>query len=293
MYSSLKTMNISKKLNGLKSAALEVLAGEGLTLTGNTFRINDEIVTTDTQLATLASTLVTQSALATAIDPFITSPQLRDVTDYLMDTLASKDALATATSGLVTEDELAAKGYGALNGENEWHLPNHFYHRIYLFRDFYIYRGFDIHGGAYGNFGDPAIKVFRDLELLRSHFTAPTWVTVTLDPAHFRADGYWPEGPQYTKFQYGDSYKVQLRGEIREKDDYLNATDTRVLFNLPVGYRPLKRQMFMCGGGSGGVAASVLVNTDGNVLFMPQSSVVEPAESVSSLYLCPISFFTN
>ena len=68
-------MNISKKLNGLKSAALEVLAGEGLTLTGNTFRINDAIVTTDTQLATLASTLVTQSALATAIDPFITSPQ--------------------------------------------------------------------------------------------------------------------------------------------------------------------------------------------------------------------------
>jgi hypothetical protein len=41
------------------------------------------------------------------------------------------------------------------------------------------------------------------------------------------------------------------------------------------------------------VAASVLVNTDGNVLFLAQSSVVEPAESVGSLYLCPISFFTN
>ena len=79
-------MNISRKLNGLKSAALEVIAGEGLSLTGNTVRINDAIVTTDTQLATLASTLVTQSALATA-------------TDFLMDTLASKDALNT----LVTE----------------------------------------------------------------------------------------------------------------------------------------------------------------------------------------------
>jgi hypothetical protein len=286
-------MNIAKKLNGLKSAALEVIAGEGLTLTGNTFRINDEIVTTDTQLATLAGTLVTQSALATAIDPFITSPQLRDVTDYLMDTLASKDALATATSGLVTEDELAAKGYGALDKINVWKQTNHFTDTAVFYENVSLHMSADIQGGANSTWDNPTIKVFRELELLRSHFTAPTWVTVTLDPAHFRADGYWPEGPQYTKFQYGDSYKVQLRGELREKDDYLNATDTRVLFNLPVGYRPLKRQMFMCGGGSGGVAASVLVNTDGNVLFLAQSSVVEPAESVSSLYLCPISFFTN
>jgi hypothetical protein len=280
-------MNIAKKLNGIKSA-LEVQAGAGLTLLGNSFQIDDAVVTTDTQLATLAGTLVTQSALATAIDPFITSPQLKNATD----TLASKDALAAAIDTLVTEDELAAKGYGALDEVNVWRKPNHF-DDIYVYEQLFINEDAEISNSTFDNLNPPTIKVFRDLELLRSHFTAPTWVTVTLDPANFRDDGYWPEGCQYTRIQYGDSYKVQLRGELREKDDYLNATDTRVLFTLPVGYRPPRRQVFSCGGGSGGVSASILVNVDGNVLFLAQSSIVEPDESVTSLYLCPISFFTN
>jgi hypothetical protein len=252
-------MNIAKKLNGIKSA-LELTAGEGISILSNAIHIDDAVVTTDTQLSTLAGTLVTQSALATAIDTLVTE-------DFATSTLASK------------------LDSNVFEGVNIFEQNALFRRRILLTSDGDVSREVPGAGGA--------IYAFRELEALRSHFTAPTWVTVTLDPANFRDDGYWPEGPQYTRIQYGDSYKVQLRGELREKDDYLNATDTRVLFTLPVGYRPPRRQVFSCGGGSGGVSASILVNVDGNVLFLAQSSIVEPDESVTSLYLCPISFFTN
>jgi hypothetical protein len=208
--------------------------------------------------------------------------------------LVTQNELSAATTTLVTQDELSESTSGhALLAERNVFIDDAIFQGIsYFLKSIRLYDGAILSMNT-DIIGDGGISVIRELELLRSHFTAPTWVTVTLDPANFRDDGYWPEGPQYTKIQYGNSYKVQLRGEVRERDDYLNATDTRTLFNLPDGYRPPKRQLFSCGGGSGGVSASILVNTDGNVLFMPQSSVVEPAESVTTLYLCPISFFTN
>jgi hypothetical protein len=285
-------MNIAKKLSGLKSA-LEFKAGEGLTLLGDSFQIDHSIVTTDTQLSTLADTLVTQDALATAIDPFITSPQLRDVTDFLMDTLASKDALATAIDTLVSEDQLtdATNTLASKSVSNVFEGANRF-DRHTLFNQMCELDSKTDMIREVPDTGVP-IFVFRELESLRSHWTAPTWVTVTLDPEHFAADGFYADGPQYTTFRYGSSSMVKMRGEVKEKGDYFNATENRVLFVLPAGHRPLKRHMFVCGGGSGGVAASVLVNTNGDVLFMPLSSVVEPAESVKTLWLDPISFFTN
>ena len=237
-----------------------------------------------------SATTGTEYAKQSEIAGLVTQNELSAATN----TLVTEAQLATATNTLVTQDELSESTSGhALLAERNVFTDDTIFQGISYFTgqsSFYepisLVNAADISGVS-------GIRVFRELELLRSHFTAPTWVTVTLDPANFRDDGYWPEGPQYTRIKYGSSYMVQLRGEVKEKDDYLNATDGRVLFDLPVGYRPLKRQMCMCGGGNGGVAASVLVNTNGNVLFMPQSSVVEPAESVSSLFLCPISFFTN
>jgi hypothetical protein len=114
---------------------------------------------------------------------------------------------------------------------------------------------------------------------------------------HPFTSGIFYDAPQYARFQYGDAFLVKLRGEITENTNIeneftLNGIDTRVLFVLPVGFRPAKRHLFLCAGGNGGVVATVLVNHNGHVLFMPASSVIPEPASLNTLWLDSISFFT-
>ena len=208
----------SKKLNGTSSEPEALLtAGTGISILSNEIHIDDTLVATDTQLAAATTGLVTQAALSTAIDTFV-----------------SQDELTAATGSFVTDGQLttATSGHALIAGENTFTKQNAFSDRTY-FTSMYVQAANDIHGAAAG------IAVFRELELLRSHYTTPTWVTATLDSANFEESDY-EATPQYTRFLYGSEYMVKVRGQVKEKGDYLNATSTRVLFVLPEGYRPAR-----------------------------------------------------
>tara|TARA_R110000851_G_scaffold333251_2_gene511747 strand:+ start:728 stop:2821 length:2094 start_codon:yes stop_codon:yes gene_type:complete len=140
--------------------------------------------------------------------------------------------------------------------------------------------------------GPNSISVFRELQLLRDHFTTPEWTNMVLDSDNFIPGDYW-EAPQYTRIRYGDSYEVTLRGEVKETNDYFNNTDNVVIFNLPAGYRPQRRELYSCSAANGRAIASLLVNGDGNILFLGSASIPGGGGTITNVYLDGISFFTN
>jgi hypothetical protein len=274
-------MYTSKKLNGNSDDAQENLD----------FVTQNDIapLVTQLQLETATSTLVTSVQLQTATSTLVTSVQLQTATSELVTPLQ----LQTATSELVTPLQLqnTVNTLASKTDVNYFEQVN-FFERHTLFRqkimmssDYDIQREVPDAGGI--------IYVFRELESLRTHWTTPEWITAALDQTHYQP-GYYPN-PQYVKFKYGGAWLVKMRGDVNERSgtDYLNSEDTRVLFVLPIGYRPTRRHVFVCAGGNGAVVASVLVNTNGEVLFMAQSSFVDHAGSVASVWLDSISFFVD
>jgi hypothetical protein len=137
------------------------------------------------------------------------------------------------------------------------------------------------------------VGVFQGLALLTGHYTAPTWINIPLDAANFAANTFYPDGPQYCTIQYGTAVNVIIRGVIEETADYLNDTDNRIIFNMPVGTRPLKRHQFLQSGGNGGQAGAFLVNTDGNVMYLAGASISETPGSAKTFHLDGINYWTN
>ena len=262
----------SKKLNGSSSGAQTLTAGEGISIRANEIHIDDTVVATDTQLTSTTSGLINQSQLTSATSSLVT-----------------QDTLTTATSVLATTTQLntATAALASLAGTNTF-LGQCLFELMAVFKSLLIvYPEADVTQPGDGG----GIYLFREMKSLRSFYTTPTWVNVELVHAHFTAGTYYAT-PQYTKFQYGAASMVKLRGEMQERDDYLNSSETRRLFTLPLGYRPANRHLFVCAGGNGRIAATVLVNHNGDVLYLAQSSVVEH-DSVNTLWLDSISFFTN
>ena len=308
-------MFTSKRLNGTSNVSPALVAGEGISIVSNQIHVDDSYVATDTQLTEATSILVTRAQLTESTSEFVTQADITtaitplatrahvseaistfvtqaDITTAVTP-LATKVHVSEAISTFVTQADIntatsaATTNLASVVAENEFTEKCSFVVNTIFKNLLIVYPDADVTKPGV----DGGIYVFRELELLRSMWTTPTWVNVELVPAHFTAGTYYAT-PQYTKFQYGAASMVKLRGEMQERDDYLNSSDTRRLFTLPLGYRPANRHLFVCAGGNGRIAATVLVNHNGDVLYLAQSSVVEH-DSVNTLWLDSISFFTN
>jgi hypothetical protein len=134
------------------------------------------------------------------------------------------------------------------------------------------------------------IKVVRELELLRSHFTAPTWVDIPLNTEHFMEST-----AQYCAIRHGDAFRVYIRGHLLEKSDsnYFNDTDDSYLFTIPTVHWPIVASAYLVPGGGGPQMATILVSTDGSVTLLADSSYRKTTDSTNNIFLNGIDYWTN
>lgn len=257
----------SKKLNGTSSKAPTLTAGEGISILSNEIHIDDTVVATDTQLTAATGSLVTASTLNTAISTFV-----------------SDDELTAATGSFVTQGDIdtATSGLASHTTDNTFTKLNTFTDRTY-FNSIYVQSADDIHGGAAG------IAVFRELELLRSHFTSPTWVAVTLGaPYTVHTTAGRPPTVQISSIQYGTAKLIHMRGLIKRTLGTF-FVGNEVITTLDEMYRPAYSHQFTVNAHQERQRAQVTVGTDGTVTFIGGAS----DENIWGFNVDQISFFTN
>jgi hypothetical protein len=137
---------------------------------------------------------------------------------------------------------------------------------------------------------DGGISVIRELELLRSHFTAPTWVDIPLNTEHFMEST-----AQYCAIRHGDAFRVYIRGHLLEKSgsNYFNDTDDSHLFTIPADHCPIVASAYLVPGGEGPQMATIFVSTDGSVILLADKSYRNSPGSTANIFLNGIDYWTN
>jgi len=134
------------------------------------------------------------------------------------------------------------------------------------------------------------IRLVRELELLRSHFTAPTWVDIPVNPDHFMEST-----AQYCAIRHGDAFRVYIRGHLLEKSgsNYFNDTDDSYLFTIPTDHWPIVASAYLVPGGDDPQMATILVSTDGSVTLLADKSYRKTPDSTNNIFLNGIDYWTN
>jgi hypothetical protein len=290
----------SKRLNGTSSITPALVAGAGISIVSNQIHVDDSYVATDTQLSEATSTLVTQGQLTETLGTFVTQANFDTAATSLATKVYVGEAVSTfvtqnevdttiaeATTALVTEEELisATSASAKLVANNQYTGTNVFRGRT-IFMD-------RVSLGSTADITDNENDVFRELRLLRSHYTAPVWINIALNPTNFIQNDYYPDGPQYCVIQYGTASHVSIRGVISENNNYFTDTDSRLIFVMPLGVRPAARHMFLQPGGNNGQAGAFLINHDGNVIYLAGNSLVKEENTTASFHLDGMNYWTN
>jgi hypothetical protein len=256
-------MKSSKNLNGSTSSdggdsVSQIDVDNSISTATSLFATKDEI---DTTIATATSAFATQNEIDTTI--------------------------AEATTALVTEEELitATSASAKLVANNQYTGTNVFRGRTIFMERVSLGSTFDI--------TDNENDVFRELRLLRSHYTAPEWINIALNPTNFIQNDFYPNGPQYCVIQYGAASHVSIRGVISENANYFTDTDSRFIFNMPLGARPAARHMYLQPGGNNGQAGAFLINHNGDVTYLAGNSLVKEEGTTASFHLDGMNYWTN
>ena len=189
----------------------------------------------------------------------------------------------TFTDALTVDGMLRLEGGLVARGSISLYGFCHAYLGMHIYENARLSAGKDL-------VSDGGISVIRELELLRSHFTAPTWVDIPLNTEHFMEST-----AQYCAIRHGDAFRVYIRGHLLEKSgsNYFNDTDDSHLFTIPTGHCPIVASAYLVPGGEGPQMATIFVSTDGSVILLADKSYRNSPGSTANIFLNGIDYWTN
>jgi hypothetical protein len=280
MQLATNTMKSTKNLNGNTSSG----GGDSVNQTD----VNTSISSATSAFATKDEI---RTSISTATSAFSTKDEIDTTIATRTSAFATKNEIDTTiaerTTALVTAEQLTSTTTASaqLVANNQYTGINVFCGRT-IFMD-------KVSLGSTAEITDNENEVFRELRLLRSHYTAPEWRNIALDPTNFTPSDYYPNGPQYCVIQYGTASHVSIRGVIGENNNYFTDTDNRFILNMPLGARPAARHMFLQPGGNNGQAGAFLINHNGDVTYLAGNSLVKEEGTTASFHLDGMNYWTN